>query len=116
MRKKQRIKINCKECDKEFYLLLVRTKRNRGKFCSRKCYGVWRSKNLKGKNSPSYRGKKKKRICLVCGKIFYKFYSWIKQGGGKFCSRKCKNIWLSWDENIGKNHPNWRGGKKRKNL
>ena len=76
------------------------------------------------------------RNCLTCGKEFRTFPWLIKTGGGKYCSRKC--YWESRKEKqgnrlgakltkehkrkiskaikgqfLGKNHPQWKGGKKK---
>jgi len=46
----------CQQCGKVFKIYLSCTKRNRGKFCSRKCKGIWQSENTHGKNSPHWQG------------------------------------------------------------
>lgn len=28
-------------------------------------------------------------VCVTCGKSFLRYASWVKQGGGRFCSREC---------------------------
>jgi hypothetical protein len=40
--------------------------------------------------------------CLTCGKGFFKYPSQIKNGSGKYCSRKCAYSSDAWKENIGK--------------
>jgi hypothetical protein len=40
--------------------------------------------------------------CLNCGKEFFKYPSQIKNGSGKYCSRKCAYSSDAWKENIGK--------------
>lgn len=51
-------------------------------FCSRECYLEFRNKNKKQPNCE----------CQICGKKFRTKPSAIKNGEGKFCSRKCKHI------------------------
>jgi hypothetical protein len=47
------------------------------------------SKNHIGKNSPSWKGGKVKRICKQCGKEFEVGQSIVKRGKGKYCSHRC---------------------------
>lgn len=47
--------------------------------------------------------------CESCGKTFRTFPSFVKKGGGRFCSNSCRGLWLSKSQ-IGKAHHNWRGG------
>lgn len=46
------------------------------------------------------------RKCLYCGKIFYIKACQIKIGGGKYCSRDCRN-----KANTGDKNCNWQGGR-----
>jgi 5-methylcytosine-specific restriction endonuclease McrA len=48
--------------------------------------------------------------CFICGKIFNVDPYRIKRGQGKYCSNKCRGIWLS-KNNIGDKHPSYKGGK-----
>lgn len=83
--------IICSNCKKSFYCKPCRIKRT--KFCSRKC--------LK-----QFTIKKRKRICIVCKKVF--------DGGHpprKTCGRKCSNKIHT--ENMIKNMP-WRKIRPRK--
>lgn len=57
-----------------------------GKFCSHKCYG---KAHLKNKNI-NWRGGKVKQICGVCGVEFEIHPNQLKQGRGKYCSKKCQ--------------------------
>lgn len=57
---KPKIKLICKNCKRVFFVCPSATKRGRGKFCSKKCYGKWRSKNIIGENHPNW---KKDVIC-----------------------------------------------------
>jgi len=61
-------------------------------------------------SSPPRKSKKIKLICQQCGKEFYTYFSRIKWGGGKFCSKKCSGQWRS--ENLrGEKNWSWKGGK-----
>ena len=48
-------KILCKQCGTE----ITRNSRLRATYCSRKCMGLWQSKNLSGANSHAWKGGKK---------------------------------------------------------
>ena len=50
------IKRICQICGKKFYAKPSNVKRGKDKFCSRKCYGIWRSKNICGENHPRWKG------------------------------------------------------------
>ena len=49
------------------------------------------------------------KICKTCGKKFLTAPSRIKTGRGKFCSRKCVDIWSHLKKKK-KNNPHWQGG------
>lgn len=69
----------CKNCGKEFSVPPSRKKT--AQFCSTKC-----------KNEMGGWGKKKiEATCQYCGKTFRIWEAWIKKGGGKYCSRDCKD-------------------------
>lgn len=61
----------------------------REKFCSKRCWYSWSSKNKIGEKSFAWKGGKTKKNCLVCNKEFF-FYP-HKIGIKKFCSYKCKS-------------------------
>lgn len=78
-------KINCLNCDEEVYIENKEIARGFGKFCSRKCSGEYKSKNVKPK-TPNVE-------CALCHKAFYKNLSKrsASKSGLYFCSRKCKD-------------------------
>ena len=98
----------------------------RGSFCSNECRGKYQRKSLVGKDNPNWKGGLYELNCMVCGgkkKIKRKE---LKIGGGKYCSRKCKNLDLPrvkkeyFDKypekrkehsRPGKLNPRWLGGK-----
>ena len=55
---KERIKIKCKECGKDFEVLPYIAKRGR-KFCSKKCANTNKGKKFNGKNHPFWKGGRK---------------------------------------------------------
>lgn len=120
---KQRHKIICLECNKEF------TSQDKNqKFCSSKCMGKWRSKNFVGKNNPltgrfryelrgnnSPRWKEENHIyfhCEYCGKIKEENINSYNKKNHHFCCTKCRNKWDS--ENLrGSNNPHWNHDKSK---
>lgn len=56
-RRKEKTVVACKMCGKEMVLSPWQTEKlNKGPFCSRECYGKWRSENLGGSNAPNWKG------------------------------------------------------------
>ena len=98
-RQSKKVIQECKQCGKKMYLYPSQIR----KFCSRDCSGKWRSINIRGENSFSWKGGEIKIKCKNCGK----FYSTprCRKNIAKFCSNKCKYIHLR-----GRNHPSWKGG------
>jgi len=103
----------CQQCGKEFYTPPSNIKRGYGRFCTKKCKGKWQSKYCVGKNSAGWRYGRTKCSCKLCGKEFSVKKSVIKNGGGKFCSKKCYGKWNSINR-AGKNSPFWAGGKLKR--
>ena len=56
-------------------------------FCNRKCKAEYEKKNRMNKNGPNYKHGQysKLRICLTCGKNFYR-----AKGKTKYCSQRCR--------------------------
>jgi len=103
------VKRTCEVCGEKFEIpkAWLRKEGNRGRFCSRKCEGVWASENLRGESNPNWQGKVVTKICENCGKEFQVPRAWLRKDGsrGRFCSRECYGEWYS-----GENHPHWKGG------
>lgn len=88
--------VKCKICKKEFWIKLSRLKSGRGKYCSRKCFGIGRSKffkhtpetiqKMKGK-VPWNKKDKIKKTCFYCHRMF-EAYPYEKDRA-KFCCRSC---------------------------
>lgn len=93
-RKPNKIKVVCEYCEKIFELNPHDIKEGR-RFCSRKCVSLWRSLNWRGKNNSQWKGGKVEIACKYCGNLFKIKPSIIKMGRGKFCSRKCDNLYRS---------------------
>jgi len=67
---------------------------NKGKCLSEKIRTTLSSVcRLKGEKSSHWKGGKIKTFCKQCKKDIYVHPSALKQGRGKFCSRRCLGIW-----------------------
>lgn len=53
------------------------------------------------------------RQCELCNSGFKTYPAWIRKGGGRFCSFRCKGKWQS--ENVwGENHPAYRAANHKR--
>jgi DNA-directed RNA polymerase subunit RPC12/RpoP len=95
----------CQTCGKEFEVTYNKDKDGWGKYCSHECLREGFGKKFKGNNNPNWRGGKVKCICQECGEEFYVNQYKIKEGMGKYCSKKCKD-----KSCIGEGSPFWKGG------
>lgn len=101
-------KIICLQCKQEFIAKLSNTRKR--KFCGINCKGIYYS----GKNNPKYSGGKHKKICVSCGKTFWRNNSEIQTAS--FCSKKCYHDSMP-NLYVGEKSSNWQGGKEdRKNV
>lgn len=96
----------CSVCGSEFETYPSSIKKGWGKYCSRKCMGIWRSKNLIGEKSPLW--KRIKATCPICNNEYYVMPCYAKKKRGKYCSKKCYGQWRSTTIRREK-HPNWKG-------
>jgi len=87
-REKERVVKVCDGCGNEFKVL---PSREFIKYCSSKCRNEARSKSSKGKYYRNSGGVKVKCICINCDEEFYLPEYKLKNGNGKYCSRKCKD-------------------------
>ena len=106
----RKVEQSCKFCGGPFFTTTFEIDQNRGKFCSRKCAGAWRSIYFVGENAPTWSGGGITCICKTCGKEFISQRSRILAGWGKFCSRRCQGIQWS-KESSGSANLRWLGGK-----
>jgi len=86
----------CDNCGKEY-----ETSHKNSRFCSRKCMGENRIKRVNA-------------ICPVCGKAFETYGCKIKDGRGKYCSKKCADKFKA--TLTGCLAPRWEGGKTEKHC
>ena len=77
----------CNICGKRFHIRPSLLNKGHGKFCSRKCLGVWHSKTLNKENAPGWKGGKLRKICKMCGKEYN--VSPHRKSSSIFCSRIC---------------------------
>ena len=101
--------VKCDQCGKVIDRKKYDIEHKQHLFCSRKCYGAWRSENLSGKNSPLWTGTRRvDAICQQCSKAFRPLRGDVERGYGKFCSRACYTEWMR-ENQRGENHPCWVG-------
>lgn len=79
------VKTKCGTCSKEFTTHYAWYKKRKNHFCSKACMGIWRSKNIRGKNHPQYKKESHQRICERCKRVFAPHNK-----KSRFCSYKCK--------------------------
>ena len=93
----KRILATCDECGK-IRAIRKRDYRALCMSCSRK--------GGTGEEASNWKGGEVKRICKVCGNIFYVPQCIVKNGEGNYCSKSC-----SVKSNTGEKSSNWKGGK-----
>lgn len=90
MRVSHKVEVTCLNCGKTFDVRPLYRAKGRGKFCDRKCYGEWQSKNRRGVNSLVY--KRVSLVCETCGKEF-KVPPSTAKAGRRYCSKGCY-VWV----------------------
>ena len=85
--------VKCSQCGVEFETNKSKHINNKEVFCSRECYGKWRSANYAGENNQNYNSFTIK--CDYCKKEFVIKPSAFKHGQNHFCSVKCKGLYMS---------------------
>ncbi len=93
----------CEICSKPFFTVASKIKKGHGRFCSKKCKGIY----MKGDKNYNYKGGNIKKVCLECGCIYEEPFH--RKDISKFCSNKCYGNWQSKNRR-GENHYNWKGG------
>ena len=99
------ITLICQQCGNKFKVL--KTRKNKAKFCSAKCMGKYKSINNIGKKAGGWKGGDIILICKHCEKKYEVPQS--RKDKSKFCSKKCSNKWKS-ENLVGENNPMWNGG------
>ncbi len=100
----------CIECGKSFYVKPYLVRKGYGKFCSSKCYGKWQSKNRKGKDNPSWKGKIQVK-CSYCDKIIEIYPYEYEKYEHHFCNINCRSKWQKESGYMqGDKNPLWVGG------
>jgi len=113
--------ITCPTCHKSFSDF----KSNNRRFCSRLCYEKFpksedsrrkmgeHHRSMKGASSPSWKGGPVLINCEICGKEKYFIRSEVENGRGRFCSNKCRGVWVSKTRKgkyTASAASNWKGG------
>jgi hypothetical protein len=91
--KNDKQKVNCKECNKEFYKQLCQIKKSKQNFCSRSCSAIFHNKIIDRTLSEESKNKIREKLqkshnCIVCNEI-------IKGGRRKTCSDNCLKIFYN---------------------
>jgi len=89
--RKNKTKVKCEFCGKEFELIHAYIKRSKHYFCSRQCFGKWiaKTKAYTGKGHPGYKGGKTEMVCNFCGKKFWRWLSEAKGCNNSYCDKTC---------------------------
>lgn len=95
MAARNRVIVNCAVCGKPISLQPSELAKGR-KHCSRECLAV-AQRQIPKESHPNWKGGQVKRICEQCGKPFRVDPNVVRNGGGRFCSRRCLADWQSVD-------------------
>lgn len=96
----------CAICGAEFQATAYQVSIGGGKYCSNACRHRGKSLQMRGEQSPFWKGGRKEvRACASCGKDFEVFACRT----GLYCSRKCANAGLI-GKSAGEKNPSWAGG------
>jgi len=80
---------NCAACGKVFKVMSWYLKKGMGRFCSRKCHGVWNSEHLKGKNNHNWKGGLKPETAQIRGSKKYQAWRMSVFIRDAFTCQKC---------------------------
>ena len=97
----------CLHCQSAIMVKPSAIRRERGKFCSRKCKGSWSAKNRKGFGS-----NRVDKTCRICGAIKQVKKSHSEKSG-TYCSFACMAKGYA-SRLVGSSNPNWKGGNVKK--
>ncbi|EGT4585066.1 hypothetical protein DAF82_01000 [Clostridioides difficile] len=105
---KDRVIVSCSNCGKEKSITKSRLEMYKNFYCSDEC----KNKHYKilYSGDKNYRYNQKKRICIVCNKLFKKNEYEIFKYGGKYCSLECRNEDYK-STFSGENNPNFNPNK-----
>lgn len=103
---KEKVKMVCKCCGKDYEVYPSRLKKGPTNYCSKECQYADRHGKYTGRNSPRWdENAHITKKCVCCGKEFETDVTLHNLGYGKYCSKECR-IKL----NSGEHAVNWRGG------
>jgi len=104
-----KVQVQCPICKRLFMAFPSRIRAGRSRYCSRACLSAYKSqayignkrRHLSGPDHPHWKGGPPRKICPVCGNVFY---GWVTQT----CSHTCGHV-LSARYTNGSGNPNWKG-------
>lgn len=80
---------SCEICSSTIKIKPSHAKKGFGRFCSRKCWGVWKSRNQIGRKSSRWQGGGIKKTCQHCGQEYET--APYRAGDSNYCSYRCSN-------------------------
>ena len=111
---KEKAKLTCEYCGKEFEKYHAWAKRTKMHFCSNKCLHNWKREHpIKGKDSSRWNSEL--ISCDFCGKEFY-LPKHRLVSKNHFCSTDCYFSWIRANPKIGKDNKDWNRKKTRCDL
>lgn len=103
---KEKIKLTCLKCGKDYFVYPSRLKNGPSNYCSKECQYADRHGKYTGRNSPRWNENTYvNKICECCGKEFVTKRTLHEIGYGKYCSKECRK-----QMTCGEHAHNWRGG------
>lgn len=100
-----RVKRECEICGQTFYVKRKTVRNGFGRFCSRACFGEWRSQDLVGESGCNWQGGPIEVECVICGKAFRVNRHRHESTNVMYCSRECLRLGRT-----GELSPAWQGG------
>lgn len=105
-----KIETTCDFCGKTIFKIPYNMENYKKHFCNLKCLGKWKSVNIVGEDSPSY--KRIETKCGYCGKKLYVIPARYNHKGNNYCDTDCMaNHFHKSGRFAGENSPTWTGGK-----
>lgn len=85
----------CVVCGHGYKVKKYKVEHKGSKCCSNKCRGVYQSRSFCGTSNSNWRGGLKPAICQTCGDAFNYRASPSRAKRGRFCSPRCKGLWIA---------------------
>jgi 5-methylcytosine-specific restriction endonuclease McrA len=100
--------VNCWNCGGELERPPHKIESNDRHFCDQECYHEFGRADLRGENSPQYKGGKVSLTCECCGGEFQVYP--FREDSARFCSRECKDDHMA--GRSGADTPAYKGAKE----